>query len=192
MPRWLQCVFAGFILLLLVGGPCAYARYRHHTLRNFHVVHEGILYRSGQLTVAGLARLVHDYRIKTVVTLRDAHNPGDEPPDLDEEEWCRKEELNHFRLPQLPWLAHDGSVPNQVNVDRFLEIMNNPANYPVLVHCLAGKHRTGAMCAVFRMEHDHWTNQQAIDELELYGFENLYETLDVLDYLRNYQPKSRR
>jgi tyrosine-protein phosphatase SIW14 len=65
--------------------------------------------------------------------------------------------------------------------------MNNPANYPVLVHCLAGKHRTGAMCAVFRIEHDRWTNQQAIDELELYGFENLHETLDLLSYLRRYQ-----
>ena len=50
MPRWLQYLGAGFIALLLVGVPCVYARYRHHTLRNLHVVDDGILYRSGQLS----------------------------------------------------------------------------------------------------------------------------------------------
>jgi tyrosine-protein phosphatase SIW14 len=189
MPRLLQYLWAGFIIVLLVGVPCAYARYRYYNLRNFHVVRDGVLYRSGQLTVDGLARVVHDYRIRTVITLRDAHNLGDEPPDLDEEEWCRKEELNYFRLAQQPWQGPDGSVPNQVNVDKFLEVMSNPANYPVLVHCFAGKHRTGAMCAVFRIEHDRWTHQQAIDELEQYGFENLPDTLDLLGYLQHYQRK---
>jgi tyrosine-protein phosphatase SIW14 len=189
MPRWLQYLSAGFIALLLAGVPCVYARYRHHTLRNLHVVDDGILYRSGQLSVDGLARVVHDYRIRTVVTLRDAHVTGDEPPDLAEEEWCKKEELNYYRLPHRPWLAPDGSVPNEINVVKFLQIMKDPANYPVLVHCLAGKHRTGAMCAVYRMEYDHWSNQKAIDELELFGFENLYESLDVLGYLQRYQPK---
>src|SRR5947209_1252053 len=159
MPRWLQFIFAGLIVALLIGGPCAYARYRHIRMRNFHVVREGVLYRSGQLSLDGLKRVVHDYRIKTVVTLRDAARPGELPPDHEEEEYCRKEEINHFRLPQKAWEAVDGSVPNEVNVVKFREIMNHPANYPVLVHCLAGKHRTGALCAVFRMEHDRWTNQ---------------------------------
>jgi tyrosine-protein phosphatase SIW14 len=76
----------------------------------------------------------------------------------------------------------------KINVIKFREIMNNPANHPVLVHCLAGKHRTGAMCAVFRMEQDHWSNQQAIKEVELYGFDNLSETFDVLRYLEQYRP----
>jgi tyrosine-protein phosphatase SIW14 len=189
MPRWLQYTFACFIGLLLFGVPCVYARYCYRTWRNFHVVSDGILYRSGQLTLDGLAQVVHDFRIKTVVTLRDAHIVGDDPPDLDEEEWCRKEELNHFRLAPQPWVAADGSVPNLVNVVKFREIMSNPANYPVLVHCLAGKHRTGAMCAVFRMEHDHWTNQQAIDELEVYGYDNVQEHLDLLGFLTAYRPR---
>ncbi|HYV39841.1 MAG TPA: tyrosine-protein phosphatase, partial [Gemmataceae bacterium] len=88
----------------------------------------------------------------------------------------------------LGWDAPDGSVPNEVSVIKFREIMSNPANYPVLVHCLAGKHRTGAMCAVFRMEFDHWSNEQAIDELKLYGYDNVEEHLDLLGYLERYQP----
>ena len=61
MPRWLQYVFAGFIALLVIGGPCAYARHRHNRQRNFHVVREGVLYRSGQLSLEGLKRVAHDY-----------------------------------------------------------------------------------------------------------------------------------
>src|SRR5439155_22624086 len=119
---------------------------------------EGVLYRSGQLSLSGLQRVLYDYRIKTVVTLRYCKQPGDPPPDLTEEEYCIKEEINYFRLPQLIWEGADGSCPNEVNVIAFREIVNDPANYPVLVHCLAGKHRTGAFCAVYRMEHDGWTN----------------------------------
>jgi len=188
MPRWLQYTLAALIALLLVGAPLAYGRYRHNRLRNFHIVREGVLYRSGQLSQDGLARVLHDYGIRTVVTLRSGKLPGDPPPDLAEEEYCYKEEINYFRLPQQLWEGADGSVPNEVNVIAFREIMNNPANYPVLVHCLAGKHRTGAMCAVFRMEQDHWTNQQAIEELKLYGFDKLDETKDVLGYMERYQP----
>ncbi len=192
MPRWLQYVFAACIAALLVGGPCAYARYRHHTLRNFHVVREGVLYRSGQLSLDGLKRVIHDHRIRTVVTLRYAQNPDDLPPDWEEEEYCRKEEINYFRLPQKPWEGPGGTVPNEVNVVKFREIMNDPANYPVLVHCLAGKHRTGAMCAIFRMEKDRWSNQQAIDELALYGYDNVGDHLDLLGYLARYRPTSAR
>jgi tyrosine-protein phosphatase SIW14 len=123
-----------------------------------------------------------------VITLRAPSGPTDSPPDWAEEEYCKKEAINHFRLPQKEWEAADGSVPNEINVVKFREIMNNPANYPVLIHCLAGKHRTGAMCAVFRMEHDHWTNQQAIDELSLYGYDNVTDHADVQGYLKRYRP----
>jgi protein tyrosine/serine phosphatase len=188
MPRWLQWTFAAFVAALLVGGPMAYARHRHTQLRNFHVVREGVLYRSAQLSLDGLQRVIYDYRIKTVVTLRFAYRDDDLPPDLEEQEYCLKEGYNHFRLPVRPWSAPDGSVPNQSSVAKFLEIMDNPENYPVLIHCFAGKHRTGAICAIYRMEHDHWSNEQAMQEVKLIGYDNLMEEADVLGYLSNYRP----
>jgi tyrosine-protein phosphatase SIW14 len=192
MPRYLKHVFAIFIVVLLVAGPLAYARHRHNWFRNFHVVRDGVLYRSGQITLDGLKQIVQDYQIKTVITLRDAPSPGDPPPDLDEEEWCKSQEMNHVRLTPRAWEAADGSVPAAKNVAVFIEVMKNPDNYPVLIHCLAGKHRTGAYCAVFRMEHDKWTNQQAIDEMKLYGYENVQEHLDLLSYLESYEPTWRK
>jgi tyrosine-protein phosphatase SIW14 len=188
MPRSLSYLFAALIAGLILGGPLVYAKYRHRALRCFHVVEEGVLYRSGQLTLDGLKRLIHDRGIKCVVTLRDAAQPGQPPPDLEEEQYCRAQELNYLRITPQVWWGSDGSVPAAKGVKQFVELMRDPANYPVLIHCFAGVHRTGAYCAVYRMEFHHWDNARAIAELMAHGYINLNEEMDLLGFLENYQP----
>jgi tyrosine-protein phosphatase SIW14 len=184
--RW---IFAAGIALLLVVGPLAYSRHRHTHARNVRVVHDGVLYRSGQLDLAHLKNLVHDYGIKTVITLRDADRPGDPPPDLAEEEYCRRAEIQHIRISPQRWASPTGFVPARESVEKFLEVLDNPANHPVLVHCFAGIHRTGAMCAVYRMEYDRWPNAQAIDEVRRCGYRNLDDEWDLRGFLEDYVPR---
>jgi tyrosine-protein phosphatase SIW14 len=188
MPRSLAYLFGILIAGLIVGGPLVYSNYRHHALRHFRVVEEGILYRSGQLTLDGLKRLIHDRGIKTVITLRDAAQPGQPPPDREEEQYCRAQELNYLRITPQPWWGSDGSVPAARGVKQFVEVLRDPANYPVLVHCFAGIHRTGAYCAVYRMEFHHWDNARAIAEVVAQGYVNLNDEMDLLSFLENYRP----
>jgi protein tyrosine/serine phosphatase len=188
MPRFLRRLLVVVIVGLLIAGPYAYWRHRETTLRGFRVVQDGVLYRSGQLSLGGLKRVIHDYAIKTVVTLRDASHPGDGPPDLEEELYCNAKELNYVRIPPRSWWASDGSVPADEGVRRFREIMADPSNYPVLVHCFGGLHRTGAFCAIYRMEHGHWTNAQAIAEMKACGYRNIDDEWDLLGYLEHYRP----
>ncbi|HYT92016.1 MAG TPA: tyrosine-protein phosphatase [Gemmataceae bacterium] len=192
MPRVLPYVFSVLILALLVGGPLAYSNYRQARLRHFNVVEEGVLYRSGQLTLAGLKQLIHDYGIKTVVTLRDAYRPDQQAPDLDEENYCNAQEIAYHRISPRPWAVTDGTVPAAAGVKQFLDVMRDPANYPVLVHCFAGIHRTGAHCAVYRMESHHWSNERAIAEVVAHGYSNLDGELDLLSFLENYRPAWKR
>jgi tyrosine-protein phosphatase SIW14 len=189
MPRFLRCLFALLIVAVIVGAPWGYALYQHNRLRNFHVVRDGVLYRSGQMTLVGLKRIIHDYGIKTVITLRDAHCPGDEPPDKDEETHCIKEGLKYFRIPPRPWSAEDGSVPAEKGVQVFRQVMSDPKNYPVLVHCFAGIHRTGAKCAIYRMDFEGWSNARAIAEMRDHGYSIFDEHLDIADYLETYRPR---
>src|SRR5262245_6292153 len=70
LGRWL---FALVVVPALIGGPVAFAFHQQNKMRNFRVVEPGVLYRSGQISLSALKRLVHDYGIKTVVTLRDAY-----------------------------------------------------------------------------------------------------------------------
>jgi tyrosine-protein phosphatase SIW14 len=188
MPRTLQYTFGFFLCALLVAAPWTYAWHRNTQLRNFHIVQEGLLYRSAQLPLDGLKRIIHDYGIKTVVTLRDAHPGKEGPPDRKEEEYCTKEDIQYVRISPRDWWAPDGSTPAEEGIHQFLELMKDARNYPVLIHCFAGVHRTGAYCAVWRMEHDGWTNEQAINELVSFGYENLPDEWDILGYLEQYRP----
>jgi len=61
--------------------------------------------------------------------------------------------------------------PSDAAVTQFLEIVNNPANQPVYVHCQGGRHRTGVMTAVYEMTKNAWTADRAYAEMKKYRFE---------------------
>jgi protein tyrosine/serine phosphatase len=177
------------VVAVLVGLPLGYAAYRQKHFRNFHVVHPGVLYRSGQLSRVGLERVIHDYGIRTVVSLRDSEVEGGRPPDWAEEQYCRQQDIRYVRLGPQHWWSPDGAAPADANVRTFLAVMDDPSHYPVLVHCFAGIHRTGAMVAVYRMEYDRWPTAEALDELRANGYRNLDDEWDVLGYLEQYRPR---
>jgi protein tyrosine/serine phosphatase len=189
MPKRWQIVLAGTAAALVVAAPLVYSAHRNTHLRNLRVVEEGVLYRSGQLTPAGLERVVHDHNIKTVVTLRTSRTNG-LPPDTWEEGFCAARGLNHVRIVPRVWGADEkGEIPAEQAVREFLAVMDKKENHPVLVHCFAGIHRTGTMCAIFRMEYHGWTPDRAMDEMQFYGFapEDMHQHIAV--YLREYKPR---
>lgn len=192
MHRSIHVILATILAALVVGGPFAYRWYQIQHYRNFRIVRTDVLYRSGQLSPRGLDRVCREHGIRTVITLREAHVPGTPHPDAAEEAWCRKMDIMYYRLPPKCWSAPDGSVPADENVRRFLEIMDDPKHHPVLIHCFAGEHRTGAYCCVFRIEYDCWSNADALAELRRCGYENLDDEEDVRHYLSNYQRRSDR
>jgi tyrosine-protein phosphatase SIW14 len=199
MPRAARWILAGLLFVFLIGGPIGYARYRKASFRNFHIVEAGKLYRSGQLNHDGMMRLIHDYGIRTVVSLREGKHPGDPAPDTDEQKYCSEEELDYYRLPYRsltqvgsPWIKHDGQADIDPYVKRFLAIMDDPKHHPVLIHCTAGMHRTGAYVAIYRMEYDRWDNARALDEIKEYGYDDIGDHSDILSYLQNYVPRWKR
>ena len=60
--------------------------------------------------------------------------------------------------------------PSKPEIDQFLSLVNDQANLPVYVHCMGGRHRTGAMTAVYRMTQDGWTADRAFSEMKQYKF----------------------
>ena len=69
---------------------------------------------------------------------------------------------------QIPMTTRNAPTPEQLA--EFLTIVNEPANQPVFVHCIGGKHRTGVMTAAYRMTQDRWTADQAFKEMKQYKF----------------------
>ena len=97
--------------------------------------------------------------IKTLVNLTDGDADPQEPA------LARNVGLHYF---QIPMSTHKPPTPAQIT--EFLQIVNDPANQPVYVHCVGGRHRTGVMTAVYRLTHDAWTATRAFDEMKHYKF----------------------
>src|SRR5258708_34838240 len=189
MSRWPFNVLGIFTVFLLVAGPVTFAARQQTQVRNFRVVKHDVLYRSGQMSLDGLKRIVHEYGIRTVVSLRDKSHSGPNSADEAEENYCAFQEIYFYRLPPRHWEGENGGDPAPVeeNIRVFSEIIDNPKHFPILIHCFAGIHRTGAYCAIYHMEKDHWTNDRAIAELEASGYAD--SEMDELGYLRRYRPK---
>lgn len=191
MPSRLQLVFATGALALVASVPLVYATSQIQHQRNLRVVEEGVLYRCGQLTPAGLERVVRERGIRTVVTLRTTRTAAP-PPDTWEEAFCAARGVNHRRIKPRVWGAdEDGDIPAEEAVREFLDVMDKPANRPVLVHCFAGIHRTGTMCAIYRMEYNGWAPARAMREMHHMGFDPADMHPHIRDYLTNYKPRSK-
>jgi len=184
----------GFLLFaLLVGGPYAYSRHRQAHFRNFRVVEEGKLYRSGQLSPAALEQTIEEYGIRTVISLRFAAKGEEAPPDLWEEALCQNHGVRYVRIRPQTWAADaDGQIPADQPVSEFLTVMKDNAVYPALIHCYAGMHRTGSYCALYRMEYQGWSNADAMAELKTLGYKNLDKEDDVQGYLDGFVPTWKR
>ena len=69
---------------------------------------------------------------------------------------------------QIPMTTR--TAPTSAQLAEFLQIVNDPAQQPVYVHCVGGRHRTGVMTAVYRITDAHWTSDQAFAEMKQFKF----------------------
>ena len=184
MKHWFRVLLGLLVVALLAGGPPSSTSATAKLNTAISVVVGGKLYRSGQMSLDGLRHTIDEYGIKTVISLRYANNEGAPPPDWKEEEYCKR-----TAFPLLPRAATrlgtnpDGEIPADKPVGDFLDIMDDPNAYPALIHCFAGKHRTGRFRTIYRMEYQHWSNEDAIKELKALGYTNFDNEEDVQGYL---------
>jgi len=151
------------LLVLGIGGTAAIVKVRENYL-SYHLraVDRGILYRSGQLRRAGLERLHHRANLRTIIDLV-AEN-RDDPLVRDEVAFAREKGIRYLHLP-LP----DKAAEFGPSVERFLEAMDDPGSRPVLLRCWNGVRRTGILTAVYRMEYERATNDDALAGLSAFG-----------------------
>lgn len=60
--------------------------------------------------------------------------------------------------------------PTPEVTELFLKTVNDPATGKFFVHCAGGRHRTGAMGAVYRFQFYHWNFDQVYKEMKQYDF----------------------
>lgn len=188
------------IAILVTVVPFFYYRWCYTYSKRLREIVPGRVYRSGQLTADGFAEAVKRYHFRTIVNLQDDFPNPDISLNyftldtLTEYEMCKRLGVRFVAIaPDTISRRETGAHPQAI--DRFLEIMDEPENYPVLFHCRAGLHRTGCMAAVYRMEYQGWTPRQAFLEMKANGFGEFACTSAndyVQEYVLAYQPRGRR
>lgn len=98
--------------------------------------------------------------VKTVLSLRCGKRGSTIEKSATEQAGMRYE-----NIPLSYW-----KVPTEATIDRFLELMDDPKNHPVFVHCFHGADRTGLLVATYRISRQGWTFQESYDEMKRCGF----------------------
>jgi tyrosine-protein phosphatase SIW14 len=200
MRTVLQWMLGLSIALLLVVVPTVRYRWVYTHSKRLREVTPGVYYRSGQMTSDGFAQAVQRYNIRTIVNLQDEYDD----PEVDtgyfttktikESELCRSLGVRYVFIPPDLVERRQAGLQRPEAIDRFLQLLDDPTVYPVLIHCRAGLHRTGVMTAIYRMEYQGWSQKQAIAELKGNGFGEWPCTSAndyIVQYVLTYRPRAR-
>ena len=168
-------ILAALVLLPLLVSLAIIAQEpekKNKDLPNFHKVNDN-LYRGGQPMNGGLKKLA-GLGIKTVVNLR-----GDGEEVRNEEATVNDLGMRYVSVP----MSNLGR-PTDGQIRQVMEIIETDANAPVFIHCRRGADRTGVVVAVYRIIHDGWTADRAIEEAKRYGMG--YVQFMKRDYIKDY------
>jgi protein tyrosine/serine phosphatase len=176
MKRRTKILTALAVVIIMVGG--SYWYFIQIALPHVGTVREGMLYRSGQPRGLGLAWVKHS-GIRTLINLRKPHSDGTS----EEKAFAAENGLNFYNF-------SIGSSHEDIEqtVERFLAIVDDKSNWPILVHCSRGKERSGVLSAVFRIEYDQWPNDQALQETYRLGLEEGHMPIPE-NFIKNYRAR---
>lgn len=117
------------------------------------------LYRGSQPNAAGYQELQR-LGVSIVVDLRSTASA-----EVAEERAAESLGMRHVAIPSSGFFG-----PSDDQVATFLKLLrDNPAK-KVFVHCYFGDDRTGVMVAAYRIAEQHWTADQAYNEMRFFHF----------------------
>lgn len=135
--------------------------------KNFGVIAPN-LYRSALPNQSQIFYLAKHYGINTVIDLTERDR------DLVAKA-CLKAKINYTKIPMIDTKVNDLAVSQVLK-----EVQN--INYSVLIHCWAGKHRTGLISALIQKQMN-FSNQKIFKDLFDFGFGDPNKHRGYFDFL---------
>lgn len=160
--------------------------YRHHKRYKHLAVHDQhMVYRSAWLEPDAFREIIEEYQIRTVLNLC-------EPDELGSECSVGQRKAVHgsgARLIEMPMPAATLD-PADPEIAKFVNVLANPENYPLLVHCQHGVTRTAKVLAMYDIMFRGMTAEKSIAAMPLFGRE-VYP-VSVRTFAKNFEGKYRK
>ena len=112
--------------------------------------------------------------IRTIIDLREDPEPYEKP---------MVESLGMTYV-NIPMIAKKYPTPEATEM--FLKTVNDPNTGKFYVHCAGGRHRTGAMGAVYRYQVYNWNFEQVYKEMKQYDFYTRWGHGAFKDFVEDY------
>ena len=153
----------------------------HFEIRNFHVIEPGKLYTSGQPRGMDYTRLLYKYHIGTFINLRSDAEHRDHNWHNEEIIWMRSNGVNYIQLPVGKY-EPDKGFPDEDTQEKFLEIMADKSNLPVLIHGSSGERRAPRLVAVWMIKSGKYSLEDTIKKVTKIKKHPL--TAEEIDFLK--------
>jgi protein tyrosine/serine phosphatase len=112
--------------------------------------------------------------IHTVIDLRD-------DPQHAEQSLVESLGMKYINIPMA-----GKKYPTPQVTEQFLKTVNDPGTGKFFVHCAGGRHRTGAMGAVYRYQFYGWNFNQVYQEMKQYDFYTSWGHQAFKDFVEDY------
>jgi protein tyrosine/serine phosphatase len=128
----------------------------------------------------------HDYKalaelgIKTIIDLR-------EETETYSQSAVEAQGMTYVNIPMIA-----KKYPTPEAIATFLKTVNDPATGKFYVHCAGGRHRTGAMGAVYRFQFYKWDFEQVYKEMKKFDFYTSWGHGAFKDFVKDYYAQTQQ
>ena len=119
-------------------------------------------------------RALKELGITTVIDLQ-------AEPEPEERGWVESLGMRYVNIPMV-----EKKYPRPEWVAAFMQTVDDPSTGKFFVHCAGGRHRTGSMGAVYRMEKYGWDFDQVYAEMKQFDFYTRWGHGDFKTFVQDY------
>jgi len=157
-------LIVSLVLIAVIGGGLAYRH--HHRYKHLATHEKGMVYRSAWVEPDVMQELIEHYQIRTVVNLCI-------PGEMGEQRWVdEKNAVVGSGAKFVPLNMPFQVEPNAEIISQHIDLLSDPNNYPLLVHCQHGVTRTAKFLALYDMIFHGKTADESLDAMPLFGRED--------------------
>ena len=154
---------ASLVVLLLLATATGFGYWHHKRYKHWAIHDPGMVYRSAWLQGDVFAEQIEKYQIRAVLNLCNPNELGEQRC-LDQRAAVSGAGAKLIELP-MPATIDAGDPA----VQEFVDVLSDPGNYPLLVHCQHGVTRTAKVLSMYDILFRGKTAQESLAAMPLFG-----------------------